>query len=460
MGRKAEYTLERLLMPERWEQVKKAVDWVRWADRQYPCVYCRLEFGLSWESATRQLLGYESLPPFSPLCGLDLQRTAAPVLVLKVTVCASSSLHPFLVTLYTTDFSHCTESCHLQRFPDDSAVVGCISESDESAYRAVVDSFVTWCEQNQLQLNVSKTKELIMDFRKTRKHLTPVSIQRVDVDIVEGYKYLGLHNQTNLFLLSLAVSDFLVGLLLMPPRILLLGGCWVLGTFMCGLFYYASFVLTSASVGNMVLISFDRYVAICDPLSYPTTVTERKVQISVCLCWACSLLYNGTILNNFLKQPDRYNSCDGECIVVIDFITGAFDVVVTFIGPTAVIIFLYVRVFLVAASHAQAMRSHVAFVTSKGSVHIRKSERKAATTIGVVVVVFLMCFCPYFYPSLAGQDTSTSVEFSVFGVWLLYCNSCLNPLIYAFFYPWFRKTVKLIVMLQILQPDSCDANIL
>ncbi|XP_014186365.1 protein mono-ADP-ribosyltransferase PARP4 isoform X2 [Haplochromis burtoni] len=67
--------------PERWEQVKKAVDWVCWADRQYPCVYCRLEFGLSWESATRQLLGYESLPPFSPLCGLDLQRTTAPVLV-------------------------------------------------------------------------------------------------------------------------------------------------------------------------------------------------------------------------------------------------------------------------------------------------------------------------------------------------------------------------------------------
>ncbi|XP_024656188.2 protein mono-ADP-ribosyltransferase PARP4 isoform X2 [Maylandia zebra] len=67
--------------PERWEQVKKAVDWVCWADRQYPCVYCRLEFGLSWESATRQLLGYESLPPFSPLCGLDLQRTTARVLV-------------------------------------------------------------------------------------------------------------------------------------------------------------------------------------------------------------------------------------------------------------------------------------------------------------------------------------------------------------------------------------------
>lgn len=62
--------------PERWEEVKRAVDWVRWADRQYPCVYSRLEFGLSWESATRQLLGYESPPPFSPLRGLKLQRIA------------------------------------------------------------------------------------------------------------------------------------------------------------------------------------------------------------------------------------------------------------------------------------------------------------------------------------------------------------------------------------------------
>ncbi|XP_049451030.1 protein mono-ADP-ribosyltransferase PARP4 isoform X2 [Epinephelus fuscoguttatus] len=60
--------------PERWEAVKRAVDWVCWADRQYPCVYSRLEFGWSWESSTRQLLGYEVLPSYSPLCGLNLQR--------------------------------------------------------------------------------------------------------------------------------------------------------------------------------------------------------------------------------------------------------------------------------------------------------------------------------------------------------------------------------------------------
>uniref|UniRef100_A0A3Q1JHS3 Poly [ADP-ribose] polymerase n=1 Tax=Anabas testudineus TaxID=64144 RepID=A0A3Q1JHS3_ANATE len=69
-----------LSRPEWWEEVKRAVDWVCWADRQYPCAYSRLEFGLSWESSTRQLLGHERLPPFSPLSGLKLQKTPVPLI--------------------------------------------------------------------------------------------------------------------------------------------------------------------------------------------------------------------------------------------------------------------------------------------------------------------------------------------------------------------------------------------
>ncbi|PWA26203.1 hypothetical protein CCH79_00013718, partial [Gambusia affinis] len=70
---------------ERWQQVKKAVDWVRWADREYPCACSRLEFGWSWESSTRQLLGFERFPPFSPLISLELQKTAAPLALLRQT---------------------------------------------------------------------------------------------------------------------------------------------------------------------------------------------------------------------------------------------------------------------------------------------------------------------------------------------------------------------------------------
>ena len=106
-------------------------------------------------------------------------------------------LSPFLFTLYTTDFSYQTESCHLQKFSDDSAVVGCISK-EKAEYRAVVDNFVSWCELNHLQLNTTKTKELVVDLRRTRTPVTSVSILGHNVDIVEHYKYLGVFTDNKL----------------------------------------------------------------------------------------------------------------------------------------------------------------------------------------------------------------------------------------------------------------------
>uniref|UniRef100_A0A7N9AUZ4 G-protein coupled receptors family 1 profile domain-containing protein n=1 Tax=Mastacembelus armatus TaxID=205130 RepID=A0A7N9AUZ4_9TELE len=133
--------------------------------------------------------------------------------------------------------------------------------------------------------------------------------------------------------------------------------------------------------------------------------------------------------------------------------------------------------FAVAVSQARAMRSHITTVTVQGSVNARammshivtvtvqgsrkvtakKSELKAARTLGVVVGVFIICFCPYFCVSLA--ETWVSVSSAAFVLCLIYFNSCLNPLIYAFFYPWFRKCIVLIVTLQILTSGSSDTKI-
>ena len=53
-----------------------------------------------------------------------------------------TALSPFLFNLYSTDFNYCRQTCHLQKFSDDSAVVGCISKDDEDEYRAAVNNFV------------------------------------------------------------------------------------------------------------------------------------------------------------------------------------------------------------------------------------------------------------------------------------------------------------------------------
>ncbi|KAI3374361.1 hypothetical protein L3Q82_005960 [Scortum barcoo] len=50
-----------------------------------------------------------------------------------------------------------------------------------------------WCGLNHPQLNVTKTKELVVDFRKQRARLNSVTIRATEVDIVDSYKYLGVH---------------------------------------------------------------------------------------------------------------------------------------------------------------------------------------------------------------------------------------------------------------------------
>ncbi|XP_071339040.1 trace amine-associated receptor 4-like [Trachinotus anak] len=268
-----------------------------------------------------------------------------------------------------------------------------------------------------------------------------------------------LHTPTNLLLLSLAVSDFLVGLLVTPVEILMTMTCWMLGDLMCALYYMLPIIIISASAGNMVLISVDRYIAICDPLHYHTRITLKIGTICVLLCWLCSFIYSVILLYDSLKQPGRYKNCNGECVINI---TGAVDLVVGFIVPITVIVALYMRVFVVAVSHARIMKSHVASVSVKHlkTRKVKKSEIKAAKTLGILIVVFLMCYSPYYCVSLTGHDILIGSSTEAFMIFLMYFNSCLNPIIYAFFYPWFKKATRIIVTLQILKTNSYEANLL
>ncbi|XP_026150497.1 trace amine-associated receptor 4-like [Mastacembelus armatus] len=270
-----------------------------------------------------------------------------------------------------------------------------------------------------------------------------------------------LHTPTNSLILSLAVSDFFVGFILLFQS-MLIDGCWYIGDLMCVVCCCIDYIITFSVVGNMVLISIDRYVAICDPLHYSIRVTQKRVQVCVCLCWICSLFCFIVLLKDNLKQPGQYNSCVGECVIMVSLSEQVVGFFIYFILPITVIVVLYMRVFVVAVSQARAMRSHITTVTVQGSrkVTAKKSELKAARTLGVVVVVFIICFSPYYFVSLADQETLFNVSTAAFLTCLYYFNSCLNPLIYASFYPWFRKCTKVIVTLQILKSGSSDTNIL
>ncbi|KAL3969493.1 adrenomedullin receptor [Sarotherodon galilaeus] len=278
--------------------------------------------------------------------------------------------------------------------------------------------------------------------------------------IISVSHFRQLHTPSNILLLSLAVSDFFVGLLLLPLEIFRNTSCWVLGDLMCSAYWYLTSNIICASIGNIVLISVDRYVAICDPLHYPTRITLPKVKLSVCLCWFYAIFYSSLYTKDIMIEPGRYNSCFGECVFFSSNIAIVVDLILSFFGPVTVIIVLYMRVFVVAVSQARAMRSHVTSVTLQRPLNqTNKSELKAARSLGVLVVVFLACFCPLYCYSLVDENAVNDPSAS-FVVIIFYINSCLNPLIYALFYPWFRNAVKLIISLEIFKYDTSGANIL
>ncbi|CDQ58637.1 unnamed protein product [Oncorhynchus mykiss] len=84
-------------------------------------------------------------------------------------------LSPLLYSLFTHDCVATHASNSIIKFADDTTVVG------------------VWCQENNLTLNVNKTKEMIVEFRKQQREHPPIHIDGTVVERVVSFKFLGVH---------------------------------------------------------------------------------------------------------------------------------------------------------------------------------------------------------------------------------------------------------------------------
>ena len=102
-------------------------------------------------------------------------------------------LSAYLFTLYTNEMrlsSNDADTCRLIKYADDTVITGLIQNNDESHYRKVITWATEWCRKNHLDLNVSKTKEMIIDFRRYKNEKEAIRIQDSVVAQTDSYKYL------------------------------------------------------------------------------------------------------------------------------------------------------------------------------------------------------------------------------------------------------------------------------
>ncbi|GAA6111722.1 interferon-induced very large GTPase 1-like, partial [Tachysurus ichikawai] len=97
-------------------------------------------------------------------------------------------LSPLLYSLYTHDCVSSHSSTSIIKFADDIVLLGLIHNNNEIAYLDEVERLTSWCQDNCLSLNVSKTKELIIDFRKRQQQpCTPLMISGTPVERVSSF---------------------------------------------------------------------------------------------------------------------------------------------------------------------------------------------------------------------------------------------------------------------------------
>ncbi|KAM9339481.1 trace amine-associated receptor 1-like [Symphorus nematophorus] len=259
-----------------------------------------------------------------------------------------------------------------------------------------------------------------------------------------------LHTPTNSLILSLAMADLLVGVLVIPLTMeFSVTFCLYYEDFFCKLRGIFDVSLCTSSILNLCCISVDRYYAVCQPLTYRTRINNHIVGIMVLVSWGLSVLIGIC----FIIVQQKQNQCIATCL--IDIMINILGLMFSFYLPVVIMLCIYLKIFLVAQRQACSIQG------AKSGATVSKMERKATKTLAIVMGVFLMCWLPFFL-------FTTLLSFSHFYVplalvellnWFALLNSMLNPFIYAFFYSWFRSAFKMIISGKIFQGDFANSKL-
>ncbi|XP_066516206.1 5-hydroxytryptamine receptor 1F isoform X2 [Hoplias malabaricus] len=311
-----------------------------------------------------------------------------------------------------------------------------------------------------------------------------------------------LHQPANYLICSLAVTDLLVAVLVMPVSIIYIAEeAWVLGPIMCHLWLGVDVTCCTCSILHLAAIAHDRYRAITDAVAYSQKRTSRRAASTIIALWVLSVLVSLPPLM-WRKFPNIREGGGGgggghvvmDCLIEHDHV--AFTVYSTFGAfyiPLTLILVLYYRIYRAAQTLRNRRGSsrlaqqtvssvmlsserereapltpdtlspteksfsdpstdgeRVRFTPTTGRIVKNRRtpgarERRAALTLGLILGAFVVCWLPFFLKEVivnSCPSCSTSAVLADFLTWLGYLNSLINPLIYTIFNEDFKKAFQ------------------
>ncbi|XP_026197526.1 trace amine-associated receptor 1-like [Anabas testudineus] len=263
-----------------------------------------------------------------------------------------------------------------------------------------------------------------------------------------------LHTPTNSLILSLAVADLLVGVLVFPLTMTFsLSSCLFKENVFCKVRDSIDITLCTCSILNLCCISIDRYYAVCQPLTYRIKINHSAVVVMILVSWTVSVITG----NRFTFAELDQGTCE-TCSLNVVF-ANIIWFIFAFYLPVIIMLCIYLKIFLAAQRQARSIQSTTCQSTKSGAT-VTKMERKATKTLATVMGVFLVCWFPFFFCfTFLSYFISVPVPVTETLNWFVLSNSTLNPFIYAFFYSWFRSSVRMIISGKIFQGDFTNSKL-
>uniref|UniRef100_A0A7I4YUN2 G_PROTEIN_RECEP_F1_2 domain-containing protein n=2 Tax=Haemonchus contortus TaxID=6289 RepID=A0A7I4YUN2_HAECO len=158
-----------------------------------------------------------------------------------------------------------------------------------------------------------------------------------------------LQTISNYFLFSLAVADIAIGMISIPLWTYYTAmQTWGIGYTMCQFWLCVDYLMSNASVLNLLLISFDRYFSVTRPLSYRPRRTTRKALIMIACTYIISVILWPPWIISWPYIEGKFTVEPGTCVVQFletnPYVTVG-TAVAAFYLPVTILIVLYSRVY-------------------------------------------------------------------------------------------------------------------
>ncbi|NXK89822.1 AA3R protein, partial [Formicarius rufipectus] len=259
-------------------------------------------------------------------------------------------------------------------------------------------------------------------------------------------------NMTLYFIVSLALADIAVGILVVPLAIVVSLGIPV-PFYTCLFLCCLMVVFTNASILSLLAIAVDRYLRVKLPTRYKRITSERRVWWALGLCWSLSLLgglipmfgWNKSRSSNFLK-------CRFMSVMRMDYMV-YFSFFTWTLLPLLIMCALYAEIF-----HIIRTKLHHGVTTVRGAGGFYGQEFKTAKSLALVLFLFAISWLPlciincisYFNP-----ESQIPPHLMYLAILLSHANSAMNPIVYTCKIKKFKNAYLYILRTYILcrKPD-------